>query len=178
MIRLFVAVEIPESIAEEVSYVYRGLPGANWTRPENLHITLKFLGDTDEKKVCKIQEVLSSIKHESFRIKLSGVGNFSKKGSGPIIWIHINPLERLRELHRKVENKLNSLEIPGEKRKYTPHLTIARMKRYHHGRMEDYMNSFSQFESSEFEVNAFHLFSSQLKPEGAIHTIENSFPLA
>lgn len=174
MPRLFVAIDLPHQVQEELEGLQHGLPGVRWTPVEQLHLTLKFIGEVPPRALERIRELLDSVQGEPFDLSLHGVGQFSRKGMQPVLWIGVKNPEPLQNLQTQIERVLVPEEIPKEKRRFVPHITIARVKQLHHERMENYMKEFSHFESSVFRVEDFHLFSSTLQPAGAIHRIEKT----
>lgn len=177
MRRLFIAIDIPEEVKDAVSEICYGLPEIKWTRSDQFHLTIKFLGEVDEEAFLNIRDALETVKLTPFPMSMRGAGHFDHgKGSG-VLWLGVTESEQLTDLFRDVERVLLDTGIPREKRKFRPHITLGRLKKIHHGRMEDWMNLHSEFESEEFVVSEFYLYESKLKPEGPVHTILNAYPL-
>ncbi len=128
--RYFVAVDIPQAIATSlVSYQPDSGSKIRLVKPEYMHITLHYIGKADLETVSKISESLVKVKAKSFRIALDGVGTFSTYSKSKILWAGVNNLDGLRNLHRAVGEALSEIDIKLEKRKYTPHVTLARLGR-------------------------------------------------
>ena len=174
--RLFIAIDLPEHIREQVTRLHHGLPGTRWTPPEQLHLTLRFIGDVNEPIYETIIERLAQVRFPPFQMRIRGVGQFLKAKLSQILWVGIAAEETLLDLQAQVEKEIRGTGLPGEKRAYQPHITIARIKNTPRQRLMDYVEQFSHFESDDFTVRAFYLYSSILRPEGARHHIEAEFP--
>lgn len=123
--RAFIAIDIPENVKKEIVKIQNKLPefAGKKTEKENLHLTLKFLGEIDEAKIEKIKQKLKDIKIRGFEAELTKIGFFDKQKNG-IIWIHMANCEKLQ---KEIDEKLSGL-FEKEKR-FMPHLTIARVKK-------------------------------------------------
>ncbi len=177
MLRLFVALDLPDYIIDDLTHLFHGIPDARWSHPENLHITLKFIGETGLNKVEAIEDALKGIEMKSFDLTLAGLGSYRKSTMTPILWVGVEESSPLQSLKRELEKTLGRLQIPVEKRAFHPHLTIARMKRFHHERMEYYMNQYADYRSKTFRIDSFQLYSSQLRREGPVYTLRESYLL-
>lgn len=134
-IRTFIAVEVPADVRDRAADLCDRLRASRanvkWTRPDNMHITLKFLGDIDDAEVV---EVCASIKaaaqkHESFSIFLAGGGAFPKPDRPRTLWVGVRDGdEELLALHKSVDDSLRELGFPREPRRYHPHLTLGRVR--------------------------------------------------
>ncbi|RMG41227.1 MAG: RNA 2',3'-cyclic phosphodiesterase [Candidatus Dadabacteria bacterium] len=185
--RLFTAVALPEDVLNELTIVQESLKkklGQNFrfTPAEQLHITLKFIGEFPEDSLEKLSEKLkeAAAKTASGTISLSGLGAFPGVASARIIWAGINDRDGvLSSLFKLVDEATCALEVPAEKRPYTPHITLARLRR---GRKlsEKIGPELTRLpiNSNQFTVREFSLFSSKLTSEGAIHNRVKSFTLA
>ena len=176
MIRLFVALALPDRVAEGLVMMQSGVPGARWSTREQLHLTLRFIGDVDERDANGIDEALSTIAAPSFMLELKGVGAFG--GRNPrAIWAGVAANEPLLHLQRKIESAVQRLGLPAEERKYTPHVTLARLRATPAGRVIDFLADHSLYASGPFEANQFALFSSRLTPNGSIYVAEREYAL-
>ena len=177
MIRLFVALALPEEVAEGLLAIQSGVPGARWSTREQLHLTLRFIGDVDEGDANALDDMLSGISAPRFTLELKGVGAFG--GNNPrALWAGIAPNESLTHLQRKVESVIQRLGFPAEERKYTPHVTLARLRAAPAGRVMDYLTDHALYASNVFEVQQFALFSSRLTANGSIYVAEREYPLS
>ena len=178
MIRLFVAVEIPESVKYKIMDICRGIPGIRWTPHENLHLTLQFIGEVNPEVFTDIREKLREIEAQAFALRFRGVGIFSKGSSPRVLWLGVAENPALTILQKQVEKILQSVGVRGEKRAYQPHLTLSRLKGATRANLETYLTQYAEFQSEDFFVEHITLFSSNLKSNGAIHHVEEIYPLA
>ena len=176
--RLFLAIPIPETIAERVQSICRGLPDVRWVPTEQLHVTLRFLGDEiSESRFEEIVEALGSVTSPGFTLRLRGVGRFLHPRAPQVLWLGVEEEPALIELHRRIEHQLRKSGFSAEKRAFEAHVTLARLKGVSDQRVADYLNLHADFEAGYFAVEDFILYSSVLRPGGARHTIEEVFPL-
>lgn len=178
MYRLFVAVDIPDSAKEAISFISCGIPGARWVDKEHIHLTLRFIGDVDGRVLKEIQDAFSEIKMKPFTLVINGVGFFPPRQEPRILWTGIEKNEELSRLRNKVENILVRLGLPPEERKFSPHITIARLRDTPVERAGRYLSEHGLFKLEPFEVNEFHLYSSTLNSKGPKHIKEASWPLS
>lgn len=176
MIRLFAAIEIPESIRMQLSLLQGGIPGARWTPVENLHLTLRFIGEVDHAVARDIDDVLADIREPAFTLSLKGVGEFGRK-EGRALWAGVSNNEPLQHLAAKIESALQRMGLPAETRKYSPHVTLARLKDVPVGELQGFLSTHAMFKSPAFEVRQFALFSSQPSSKGSKYRIESVYPL-
>jgi 2'-5' RNA ligase len=177
MLRLFVAVDIPEDIRTLVCGMGATIPGSRAVPTEQLHLTLKFLGDMESGMLLDIRQALAVIAHEPFSMSLKTVGHFPPRGNPRVLWVGIHPVQEVVSLRNKVEKALSDIGIEREKRKFSPHVTLARLKDSPIQRVSQFLAGNSLFETPSFRIDEFQLYSSTLTPRGAIHTIQESFPL-
>lgn len=175
MIRLFIAIDIPDSIKKRVEGMGGSIPRAYPVLKEQLHLTLKFIGDIESSKLRDIEEGLEEVVFHPFKLSLKGVGTFPPRGTPRVLWIGIEPQEEIHLLRNKIEKTLFTHGIPKEKRKYAPHLTLARLKNSPVKRLQQFLAGNSLLQSPEFPVDRFSLYSSQLTPNRAIHTVLRTF---
>ena len=175
--RLFVAVSPPDHVAEELERMCVGLPGARWSDPEQYHLTLRFMGEVDGLVFDQVAEALAEVTFEPFDIQLEGFGCFPPRGQPKVLWAGVNPKQPLIDLRRRVERVMRSARIATEGRKYTPHLTVARLAGTPLPRLMRFLAAHALYRSEPFRVDAFHLYSSRLHPDGAMHEIEYTFSL-
>jgi len=178
MLRLFVAIDFPEDIRQQLARLCYGLPGARWVEENQLHLTLRFIGEVDGAMFREIKEALADIRRQRFRLALKGVGHFPPRKNPRVLWVGVEKNDSLVLLRNKIESTLVRLGLPGEERKFSPHVTLARFKdQTPLGRLTTYMAGNNLFSTMPFAVNYFHLYSSHLTPKGAQHTREASYPL-
>lgn len=170
--RLFVAISLPDEIQEMISHLYCQFHGTRWTPPERLHITLAFLGEVKNKKLPLVHQQLESISFEPFILNCDHFGTF-KSGD---IWLSAEPEEPLIALHNNITRQLGEIGIEQHSRPFKAHITLAYTTKSEEHLVLNLLESRRVFESLSFEVDHFNLVSSVLKPTGAIHKIEVSYP--
>ena len=154
-----------------------GLPGADWVSPEDYHLTLRFIGDVDHERFEAVREGLAGVFAPSFHLDLRGVGLFPLRGDPEILWAGVPRNGALLSLRHKVESLLGKKGVPPDTRKFFPHVTLAKIKGAHESWVGQYVADHSLFSRAEIPIQGFSLFSSRLTPNGAIHTLEGSYPL-
>ncbi|GAB4340188.1 MAG: RNA 2',3'-cyclic phosphodiesterase [Desulfobulbaceae bacterium] len=177
MPRLFVAIDLPEEIKERLTPLCCGLPGARWVAPEQLHLTLRFIGDVDSTVFRDVREALAGVRSDGFRLRLEGMGFFPPRGKPRVVWVGVPRSDQLLRLRNRVESALVAAGLEPEGRKYAPHITLARLKNTPAGKVGDFLARNGLFMTGEFPVTAFFLYSSVLNTKGAKHYIEEAYPL-
>lgn len=177
MHRLFVALEIPEIVADAMSVLQSGVDGARWIDPGNFHLTLAFIGETDRHGFSAAIEALAGIDAPAFELRLSGVGVFGDR-KPRTLWTGVDASPPLEHLQAKVETALRRVGFDLEKRKFKPHVTIARLKHTPQDAAELHAARHGLFSCGPFPVEAFHLYSSELGGDGAHYAIEASYALS
>jgi 2'-5' RNA ligase len=177
MPRLFIAIDLPVNIRERLSFICCGLPGARWLDPEQLHLTLRFIGDVDSIVFNDIREALTEIRGEPFFMQLEGVGFFPPRGKPRVVWAGIKKNEQLVHVRNRVESVLVRAGLEPEGRKYSPHITLARLNKTPGSKVGAYLAHYSMFMSEEFQVGEFFLYSSVLSSKGAKHYVEERYSL-
>lgn len=186
MLRLFVGLEIPETIKSHLASFTQSIkthPNLRWIPAISLHITLKFLGQVDSKNVSSIQSVLSRVAAERPQLKLAlGKGGvFPSSGAPRVFWSAIEgDVRELTELATTLEQELAPLGYPPENRKFKPHLTVARSvgdKPLPAPVTGQFCTLFSGYASPTFQVNEVHLIQSHLNASGARYETLSRFPL-
>jgi len=178
MYRLFVAVDLPESVKSSIKAICNGLPDARWVDVQQLHLTLRFIGEVDSGLFNGIKNSLAEVSETSFSLTLNGVGCFPPKRPPRVLWIGMESNTTLIRLAEKVERILvekNGLE--PDQRKFSPHITIARFRESTPAKITDYLTRNGSFRTESFPVDEFHLYSSTLTRAGAEHKREISYPL-
>jgi len=178
MVRLFVGVELPEDVRERMSALCGGVPGARWVPPENLHLTLRFIGEVDGGEADDIYHALSSVRPRSFDLTLSGVGHFESSGEVRQLWVGVERNAELVALRDRIESTLVRVGLPPEGRRFTPHVTLARLRDTPVHRASTFLAHNSLFRAGPITVSHFTLFSSFLQGTGPIYTAEADYPLS
>jgi 2'-5' RNA ligase len=129
MIRLFVALRPPPAIRQSLLDIMEGVPSARWQDDEQLHVTLRFIGDVERPVAEDIAVALSQVAAPAPSVSLAGVGRFEKRGRADTLWVGVTPHEALAALHRKVDQACSRAGLDPEHRAYLPHITVARLPR-------------------------------------------------
>lgn len=177
MTRLFIAIAIPPVIKEGLAGMGRSIPGARPVAADQMHLTLRFIGEVEGSRLLDIQETLTEIAHPQFFLRLQGVGVFPPRGTPRVLWAGIQPTDKLLTLRRAIDQNLAAIDIPREKQKFSPHLTLARLTEPPLHRLQQFLAGNALLRSPEFVVTNFILYKSQLTPRGAIHTLLASYAL-
>ncbi len=176
MHRLFVAIRPPEPIRAQLLAMMGGVPGARWQDEDQLHLTLRFVGEVDRHQAEDLAAALGGLHHPPFDVALSGVGRFERRGKGAI-WAGVAPHDALKALHKKVDQACMRAGSPPEARAYMPHITLARTSRST-GLVEPFIQRWAGLSSAPFSVSDIRLYESRLGSEGASYTIAARYPLA
>jgi 2'-5' RNA ligase len=177
MPRLFIAVDLPDTIQANLETMFFGIPGARWVAPDQLHLTVRFIGDVGGALSLDIKDTLEEVSISPFDIQLKGIGHFPPRGAPRVIWAGLSKSEQLQILRKKIDSALQKTGVKAEKRKFSPHITIARLKNSPLQKVANFLSGNSMFSQGPFQVDDFKLYSSTLTPKGAIHTVERVYPL-
>lgn len=176
--RSFLAVTPPEWAVDALLDLQEGLPGANWTPAENLHLTLVFLGDQHRRTLEDLDAALLGVDAAPFELTLSGLGAFG--GRDPrLLYADVVESPPLRLLQAKVATAARRAEIALDGRRYAPHVTLARWGRGRVSaeRLGAYLRAQSLFSAAPFEVSRFGLYRSELGRDQAHHELMAEYPL-
>ena len=174
--RLFVALSLPDQVAQSLMLIQAGVPGARWSERDQLHLTLRFIGEADGRDQVAIDDALSTIAAPAFALTLNDVGQFG--GRNPdTLWAGVRSGEPLLHLQRKVETALQRVGLKAEGRKYTPHVTLARLRGAPRGRVLDYLADHALYQSPPFDVHGFILYSSHASSNGHLYRAEKAYRL-
>ena len=178
MIRLFVALALPEDVRRRLEMLRGGIPGARWQSAEQMHLTLRFIGEVDGTAFDEIGDALADIEAEAFSLTLEGVGRFPPRGRARILWAGAARNPALLRLRERTEAVITGLGHDPDGRNYAPHVTLARFaSRAAQHRLQEFMSYYGPFSSGPFPVRSFELFSSHLGAGGAHYAVEASYPL-
>ena len=176
--RLFVAIDLPEAIKGELSKLCTGVPGARWVKHEQMHVTLRFIGEVEESTFVAIQTALAGIQAPSFGMRLKGVGQFPPKGVPRVIWAGLQVPGELRRLQEEVEKTITGLGFGEADHPFSAHMTLARLKTPpHRDTVRQYFARHEHFQTDEFPVEAFIMYSSVLGREGSTYRREGVYGL-
>jgi RNA 2',3'-cyclic 3'-phosphodiesterase len=177
MPRLFIGLEIPDDVSQTLSLLRGGLQGARWIDPENYHLTLRFIGDIDGSLANEIVSMLGRVNRRPFDIRLDGLSAFGGKKPRAIV-ASVAPSPGLLELQAELERLMQRVGLDPEGRKYTPHVTLARLRESSSRQVADYLAERGLFRSAAFRVERFVLYSSRASVGGGPYVIEDAFALA
>ena len=182
--RLFVALEIPSKVRENLAELVNSLraisPQTRWVRPENLHVTLKFIGEVPETILASIRTALARVRSvRPVTLDFRGLGFFPNEKHPRVFWAGIEASPNLKTLAAEIEKATETVGIPQEQRPFSPHLTLAR---FEPPRLPDQLRPAIQENAGRdfgsLHTLQFHLIESKLKPSGAEYTTVESFPFA
>lgn len=176
MHRLFVAIRPPRPVRAQLLAVMGGVGGARWQNDSQLHLTLRFIGEVGPHIADDIAAALASLHHPRFEIALSSIGSFTRRGQPETLWAGVTPHDQLKPLHKKVDLACQRAGLPPETRAYSPHITLARLKR-DAGPIAHLVQAGEDLSSAPFSVDGFCLYESRLTPDGAVYTAVERYPL-
>lgn len=175
MIRLFTALDLPEDQKQELLGRMGGLPKVRWQTHDQLHLTLRFIGEVEENVAEEIRLLLGSLDFKPFKIRISGVGTFGTRRNPRMVWAGIEGVGELKALQGKITNVIRRAGIPPEERKYTPHVTLARLKGGNGNKLQEYLKNNRDLYLERFGVEAFHLMQSHLGNTGAHYRLIETY---
>jgi 2'-5' RNA ligase len=176
MPRLFIALEIPRNLAMSLSLLRGGIPGARWIDVENYHITLRFIGDVDGRTADEVVDRLDRIDRPEFQATLTGIGSFGSKKPHSV-YAGVSPSPEMYALQGEIERICQRIGLPPDPRKFTPHVTLARLKNCRLDDVVHYLSGRGNFYTAPFTVNRFVLLSSKESVGGGPYLTEEIFPL-
>jgi 2'-5' RNA ligase len=177
MHRLFVAMRPPEPICDLLIDAMDDTAHFRWQNEEQLHITLRFIGEVDRPIAEDLAASLERIRSEPFNIRIRGLGRFEQRNGGAL-WAGVEPKEPLAALAAKVERICQSVGLEPERRAYHPHITLARWKGRRSREVADFLERRRGLVSDPFDVEDFILFESRLSKHGAHYEEVARYPLA
>ena len=177
MPRLFIAVDLPEIIKENLASMSFGIPGAKWVPPDQLHLTVRFIGEVDGGLFRDIKNILDEVNLAPFSLQLKGVGYFPPRGAPRVLWVGLEKSDPLQLLRKKLDSALLRVRVEPEGRKFSPHITLARLKNSPIQKIANFLAGNGLFHQEPFQVEDFKLYSSILSPKGAFHKVERIYSL-
>ena len=176
MPRLFTGVEIPSDVGQALATLRGGLPGARWIDPGNYHLTLRFIGDVDDAFAHEIASMLSRVKRGSFDLHMDGLTSFGGRKPRAVV-ASVAPAQALIDVQAEHERLMQRLGLNPEGRKFTPHVTLARLHDASSQDVADYLSVRGYFPSRVFMAERFVLFSSRASTGGGPYVVEDSYAL-
>lgn len=173
MLRLFVGIDLPPELKLSLSLLASGVPGAKWVDPGNYHLTLRFIGEIDEGRAEDVDAALDQIRAARFDLALATVNHFGLRQ----LWVGVERNDALQHLHGKIESAMTRLGLPPDERRYTPHVTLARLKGTSEQRLQSYLSAHALYRAPPFRVERFSLIASYLTKSGAIYEDQADYRL-
>lgn len=177
MPRLFTGIEVPQSVSMPLSFMQSGLPGARWIEPSDFHITLSFIGDISWSEAREVADMLGRLEKPTFDLRVSGLDVFTPKQPSSI-FARVVPEEKLAVLQASHDSILRRLGLPRDKRSFTPHVTLARVKACRPKDVGQWLVRNGGFMSAPFPVSRFVLYSARDSVGGGPYVPEETFDLA
>lgn len=176
MLRLFVGIGFPPELKLRLSLLCSGIPKARWVDPGNLHLTLRFIGEIAEDVAADIDEALARLRARRFALQLSGTGVFG--GDRPRnLWVGVERSAELAGLRDKIEQALTRAGLAPEPRKFSPHVTLARLQNPPLDKVAEFLAAHAGFRAEPLAVAAFSLIASYPTKAGSVYEDQAEYPL-
>ena len=176
MLRLFVGIGLPPELKLRLSLLYSALPKARWVDPGNLHLTLRFIGEISEGVAADVDEALARLRARRFELQLAGTGVFG--GERPRnLWVGVERNPDLVALRDKIEQTLTRTGLPPEPRKFSPHVTLARLQSPPLDKVAEFLAANAGFRADPLPVTAFSLIASYPTKAGSVYEDQADYPL-
>ena len=159
--RLFTALAVPEEHRARLSALAAGVDGARWVAPQNLHVTLRFIGEVNEAAGGDVAEALADVRSDPVAVTLEGSGHFGNRKKAYSVWIGVRAAPELLILRDRIDRALASCGLARESRKYAPHVTIARLGRARPDHVRAWLEGAARFAAPPFEAREFVLYESR-----------------
>ena len=177
MLRLFVGIPFPPELKMRLSQLCAGVPGARWIDPGNFHLTLRFIGEVGEDLAADIDAALSRLRARPLVLQLAGTGVFGNGGIPKSLWVGVERNPPLAALRDKIEQALVRSGLPPEPRKFSPHVTLARLKHPAPDRIAAFLAASAQFRAEPLEVDRFSLIASLQTKAGSVYEDQADYRL-
>jgi 2'-5' RNA ligase len=177
MIRLFAALAVPDTVTAGLAACQTGLVGANWHAAQDLHITLRFFGEVSETVTEDLDTELAKVaaRSQALNLAIEGVGVFNQGERLNAVWAALKPNEALNVLAGRCEAAARRAGLEPDKRKYTPHVTLAYLKNTPPAAVTGWLADHALLRSDPFSVRQFGLYSSWRTPQGSRYTLERVY---
>lgn len=176
MPRLFIALRPPAPVRAVLLDTMEGIEGARWQDEAQLHLTLRFLGDVEERRAEDLAAAIGAVRAPPFALDLRGAGHFEHKGVINAVWAGLAPSPALDHLQRKIERACQRAGIPAETRTFVPHITLARLGRAS-GPVGDWLVRHAMLRGPDWPVGHFALYQSHLRAGGSVYEEQLRWPL-
>jgi 2'-5' RNA ligase len=177
MHRLFVAIRPPETIRDLLIDAMDDSPDFRWQEDEQLHLTLRFVGEVDRHLAADLADALARVRAPALSLRIKGVGSFDHRAAGAL-WAGVEPKEPLAALAAKIDRVCQHVGLEPERRAFHPHITLARWRGRRTSELADFLDRRRGLKSEPFAVDRFILFESRLSRHGASYEEVASYPLA
>ena len=177
MIRLFAAFAVPEDVRLRLSGLRGQIPGARWVQPENMHVTLRFVGEVDNHVADDVHDALERVAGAPPEIRVRGVGHFDSRSRVRALWAGVARTDALAAFQARVEAACVRAGLPAETRRFHPHITLARCRDTRVERITPFLEEHAGLDVPAFTPDAFTLYSSALGRAGPVYTPEVEYPL-
>lgn len=175
--RLFVALDLPWDVKQDLGDLSCNLPGARWVPEENFHLTLRFIGEANRLQAEEIDHALNALNGRGFAFSLSGVGWFEKNGRVNTLYAGVERNEALLKLQAKIETALHRVGLSLDRRRFTPHVTLARMDMPANPALTSFVQAHNLYRSAPIRADNVTLFSSFLGKDQPTYTPEAEYTL-
>ena len=175
--RLFAALDLPHSLRERLAWMSGGLPGARWVAPENYHVTLRFIGEVPGWQAGDLDTALAAIRAPGFALTLAGIGTQDRGGRVVSVHVQVERCPALDHLQSKIETALQRAGLERERRRFAPHVTLARLDGVPEFKVAEWVANHNLFRGTPVEIGHFTLFSSLLGKDQALYTPEVEYAL-
>jgi 2'-5' RNA ligase len=177
MPRLFTGLEIPSGIAQSLAALRGGLPGARWVDPENYHVTLRFIGNVDDIIAHEVASLLGRVHRQPFELRVEDIKSFGGRKPRAVV-ATLGPAQALMELQAEQERLMQRVGLEPDGRKYTPHVTLARLRESSNRQVADYLALRAPIRSVPFKVSRFVLFSARMSIGGGPYVVEAAYQMS
>lgn len=174
--RIFIALRPPSVLRDALIDLMEGVEDARWQGEDQLHLTLRFIGETDPHRADDLAEALEGLHGEPFELTIAGTGIFERKGVAHTLWAGIAPCRQLNDLQRKIERVCVRAGFEAEHRKFHPHITLARLNRAS-GPTAEFLARTAALRLGPWPVDSYILYESHLRPEGPAYEPVIRYPL-
>ncbi len=175
---MFIALPLPPAVRDTVAALSQALAGLAWTRPEQLHLTLRFLGEVTDTRLEPMVERLRTVHVEPFVLPIEGVGTFPPKRPPRVVFVGVGSGHpRLFQVRQRLDDAVLASGLPLDVRSFHPHITLARCGEKLSPAVLRWLHTHREFAAPPFRVETFDLYSSELRPTGAVHTLLEQFEL-
>jgi RNA 2',3'-cyclic 3'-phosphodiesterase len=178
VLRLFTAITLPAAIAQRLARMGGGIPGARWVAEENLHLTLRFIGETDRHAADRVHEALGAVVFSPFEVRLQGTATFGER-KPRLLYAGVAASPELLQLYEKVVTALSRAGVASPNgRRYVPHVTLARLNNAPRDRIGGFIAENNILNIAPFRAEHFVLMSSHASAKGASYQIEARYPVS